>query len=184
MLRMKINDRKILKDLRKGDIKAFESLFHHFHPGLSLYAINLLKDSTIAEEVIQDVFYNIWKNRNEFWLKTNWQSYLYKAVYNNCMMEIRKVKKEIRTDENWMQKQEGNAPDPSGELEEVELSEAILKTLEIMPERTREIFNLSRFEGMKYKEIAKKLAISVKTVEANMSKALKTFRTSLKEYGY
>ena len=71
---MKINDRNILKQLRKGDIKSFESLFHKFHKGMRLYAISLLKNEVLAEEIVQDIFYNIWKNREEFYLKSKWQS--------------------------------------------------------------------------------------------------------------
>jgi len=181
---MKINDRNILKQLRKGDIKSFESLFHQFHKGMSLYSISLLKNEMLAEEVVQDVFYNIWKNRNEFNLNSNWQSYLYKSVYNNSMMQIRKNKKEIRVEDEYLANIEDMKPDPSIEMDLGELNKTIESTLKLLPERTRNIFKMSRFQGMKYNEIAIKLAISVKTVEANMGKALKAFRVSLRNYGY
>ena len=181
---MKTSDRKIMNQLRKGNIKSFEFLFHQFHPGLVLYAGSILKNSELAEEVVQDVFYNIWKNRREFRLTTSWKSYLFKSVYNNSLMEIRKMKREIPMDEEKFINENNISVDASGEIQKEELNEVIEKTLNSLPERTKEIFTLSRFEGLKYKEIALKLTISVKTVEANMARALKAFRISLKEHGY
>lgn len=181
---MKINDRNILKQLRKGDIKSFESLFHQFHQGMLLYAISLLKNEVVAEEIIQDVFYNIWKNRGEFNLKNNWQSYLYKSVYNNAMMYIRKHNKEILLGDNSLLNIVSETDDPSKEIEYKGLKKDVEITLKKLPEKTQNIFRMSRFEGMKYQEIANKLEISIKTVEANMGKALKAFRISLRNYDY
>lgn len=181
---MKKNDQYILKQLRKGDIKVFESLFHSFHPGMLLYSISILKNRSLAEEVVQDVFYNIWKNRNEFLIKTSWHSYLYKSVYNNSLMVLRKKDRSMRLEEDTLKNIPGNGIDPSEEIDFNVLNSAVKKTLEEMPERTRNIFSMSRNEGMKYKEIAKQLNISIKTVEANMGKALRAFRLSLKDYGY
>ncbi|MCF8378570.1 MAG: RNA polymerase sigma-70 factor [Bacteroidales bacterium] len=181
---MKLNDQYILKQIRKGDIKSFESLFHKFYPGMVLYSLSILKNKSESEEVVQDVFYNIWKNRNEFLLKTSWQSYLYKSVYNNSLMLLRKSNRKQLIEEDAIKNLEGSEKDPSEEIDLKLLNNAISKTLELLPERTREIFNMSRFEGMKYKEIALQLSISIKTVEANMAKALKAFRMSLKNYGY
>ncbi len=181
---MKLNDRNILKQLRKGDIKSFESLFHQFHQGMLLYAISILKNEATAEEIVQDVFYNIWKNRGEFNLKNTWQAYLYKAVYNNAIMYIRKHNKEILLGDNSLINIEGTTDDPSEKMEYKGLRKDVEITLKKLPERTQNIFSMSRFEGMKYQEIANKLEISIKTVEANMGRALKAFRVSLRNYDY
>lgn len=179
---MKINDQNILNQLRKGDINTFETLFHNYHPGMISYAHSILKNKDQAEEVVQDVFYNIWKNRDEFRLKTGWQNYLYKSVYNNSLMILRKSNREMKLEDDVLINLEGREKDPSTEFDLTELKRVISNTLEKLPIRTREIFNMSRYEGMKYKEIANHLSISVKTVEANMGKALKAFRSSLKNY--
>ena len=181
---MKKDDQYILKQLKRGDIKVFESLFYSFHPGMLLYSISILHDRSLAEEVVQDVFYNIWKNKNEFLIKTSWHSYLYKSVYNNSLMVLRKKDRVISLEEETIKNLAVNDSDPSEEIDFNVLNNAVTKTLESMPERTRRVFSMSRYEGMKYKEIASKLSISIKTVEANMGKALRAFRLSLKDYGY
>lgn len=179
---MILKEQQQLRKIRKGDIDSFEKLFHRFYPGLCSYGVSLVKKEEIAEEVVQDVFYNIWKNRDSLRINRSWQSYLYRAVYNNSMMYLRKTRREYLTDDGFNLDFQVNSPDPSQVMEYREVSEMVLKTLEELPERTREIFRMSRQEGLKYKEIALKLSISVKTVEANMGKALKALRTSLEKY--
>ena len=179
---MKIAEQRTLNRIRKGDIQAFEDLFHQFYPGMCSYAVSLTKKEFVAEEVVQDVFYNIWKNKNDLRITSSWQSYLYRAVFNNSMMYLRKAKREISLDERWAENQIQSTDNPSEELEAKELNAVILYTLQKLPERTREIFKMNRFEGLKYKEIAEKLSISLKTVEANMGKALKALKSSLEEF--
>jgi len=179
---MNLAEHRTLSKIRKGDIQAFESLFHQYYPGMCSYAESLIKKENIAEEIVQDVFYNIWKNKSTLRITSNIQSYLYRAVFNNSMMHLRKAKREMSLDEQWADTQVQSSDNPAEELEAKELNAIILYTLQKLPERTRQIFNMNRFEGLKYKEIADKLAISIKTVEANMGKALKALRTSLEEF--
>lgn len=181
---MKLRDKNILKNIRKGDINAFETLFHQFYPGMCLYAKSIVKKDNISEEIVQDVFYNIWKNRNNFTLTSGWHNYLYRAVYNNSLKYIRRSKREIRIEDPQMFDSNNKVLDPSEELNYSELTESINEVLDRLPERTRQIFRMNRFDGFTYKEIAEKLSISVKTVEANMGKALKIFRISLENLGY
>lgn len=179
---MNLAEHRTLSNIRKGDIRAFESLFHQYYSGMCSYADSLIKKDNVAEEIVQDVFYNIWKNRMDLRITSNWQSYLYRAVFNNSMMHLRKAKRELSLDERWADSRIRSADNPSEELDAKELNAVIQYTLQKLPERTRQIFNLNRFEGLKYKEIADKLSISIKTVEANMGKALKALRTSLEEF--
>ena len=179
---MKIAEQRTLNRIRRGDIKAFEELFHLYYPGMCSYAESLTKKEFIAEEVVQDVFYNIWKNKSELRITSSWQSYLYRAVFNNSMMYLRKAKREMSLDERWAESQVRASESPSDEMDAKELNAVILYTLQKLPDRTREIFKMNRFEGLKYKEIAEKLSISIKTVEANMGKALKALKSSLEEF--
>jgi RNA polymerase sigma-70 factor (ECF subfamily) len=179
---MIIKDQILLAQLRNGDVKVFENLFHRNYSGMCKYAVSILKKDELAEEVVQDVFYNIWKNRRELEIH-NLQSYLYRSVYNNSMMILRKHKREIRLDESWAESQKHPSASPVETLDRKEIDDLVVSTLDKLPERTREIFTLNRFEGLRYKEIAEKLSVSVKTVEANMGRALKALRTSLGEYG-
>jgi len=180
---MVLKEQQQLRKIRKGDLNSFEKLFYRFYPGMFSYAESLIKKEEIAEEVVQDVFYNIWKNRESLRITTSWQSYLYRSVYNNSMMYLRKRRRESLLDEAYLPEHPTGFPDPSEEMQYQEVTDLVSRTIEKLPARTREIFRLNRQEGFTYREIAEKLSISVKTVEANMGKALKALRSSLEKYG-
>lgn len=179
---MVLQEQHQLKKIQQGDINSFEKLFHRFYPGLCGYGESLVGQGEIAEEVVQDVFYNVWKNRESLRITKSWQSYLYRAVYNNSMMYLRRMRRENPSADWTASEAEMDAPDPSQLMQFNEMSELVSRTLEAMPDRTREIFLLNRQEGLKYREIADRLSISVKTVEANMGKALKALRNSMEKY--
>jgi len=179
---MVLKEQQQLRKIRKGDLDSFEKLFHQYYPGMCAYADSLLGKPEVAEEVVQDVFYNIWKNRDSLKITRSLQSYLYRSAYNNSMMYLRKMRREHFLDDGHTFDFEADSPDPSQVLQLNEVSELVSRTLEGLPERTREIFRLNRQEGLKYREIADRLSISVKTVEANMGKALKALRNSMEKY--
>ncbi|MDX9846874.1 MAG: RNA polymerase sigma-70 factor [Tenuifilaceae bacterium] len=170
------------RKIQQGNIKEFEKLFRKLYADLCHYAFKYLKDMDAAEEIVQDLFYSYWKNRGRIEVKTSLKSYLYQATKNRCLKSIEhnavkeKYSRELQV-ENLTE-----TPEASQEIETEELTEIIEKTLDQLPERCREIFVMSRFDGLKYAEIAEKLSVSVKTVEANMGKALKLFRLNLKQY--
>jgi len=180
---MILKEQQQLRKIRRGDIGSFEKLFFSFYPGLLKYAESLVRKSEIAEEIVQDVFYNVWKNRDSIRITHSWKSYLFRSIYNNSMMHLRKIRREHSLEEGLFPEIEGSSPNPFQELELNETSAMITDTVNSLPERTREIFLMNRQEGLKYREIAERLSISVKTVEANMGKALKALRSSLEKYG-
>ena len=162
------------------DEKYFEVLFKSHFSALCSFALKYINDLDSAKEITHDIFINLWEKRLTIDLNKSIKSYLYTSVYNRCMNHIRDNKKfrQVDTageafDENW---------DPSGKMGEAELDEKIHQTIDSLPVKCREIFLLNRFEELKYHEIAAKLEISVKTVEAQMSKALKILRENLAEY--
>ncbi len=179
---MVLKEQQQLRKIKKGDIQSFEKLFFSFYPGLLRYAETLIRKIEIAEEVVQDVFYNVWKNREAIRITQSWKSYLYRSVYNNSMMYLRKVRREVSLEEVLFPEKEGDSPDPFQQLEFQEVSAVVSDTIGRLPERTREIFLLNRQEGLKYREIAERLSISEKTVEANMGRALNALRNSMKKY--
>ncbi len=179
---MVLKEQQQLKRIQKGDIAAFEALFNRFYPGLCAYANSLVGMKEVAEEVVQDVFFNIWKNRESIRIRYSVQSYLYRSAYNHSMMHLRKMRREHFMEDVSKLEPEVDAPDPSQLIQLDEVSELIATTLENLPERTREIFRMNRQEGLKYREIAEKLSISEKTVEANMGRALKALRNSMEKY--
>ena len=135
-----------------------------------------------SKEIVHKVFISIWENRDDFDFEKPSKSYLFTSVYNRCMNHIRDQKKNITT--NKLEEAEnfqGNSVN-NDHLEAAELESRIWKIINQLPEKCKEIFILNRFEGKKYHEIAGQLDISVKTVETQMSKALKIFRDHLADY--
>ena len=179
---MILSEQYQLRKIRKGDIQAYEQLFYRFFDGMFRYASSIVKTGEVAEEIVQDVFYNLWKNRESLRIHSSWKSYLYRAVYNNSLMYLRKHRMESISQETGGSGLESGLPGPDQQLQLEEMTQVVSATLDNLPERTRQIFNMNRNEGMKYTEIAKELSISVKTVEAHMGKGLKALRSSIKKY--
>ncbi|MDD2196495.1 MAG: RNA polymerase sigma-70 factor [Bacteroidales bacterium] len=169
------------KRIQKGDVKEFEKLFHAFYTPLCNFAYGYTKDMDEAEEIVQQLFYNYWKNKENIKIKVSIKSYLYQATKNGCLKFIEHNKVKGRYS-NHVLSQNTEAESTQSKIEEGELAEIIEETINSLPHRSREVFMLSRFEGLKYAEIAKKLSISIKTVEANMGKALKLIRLNLARY--
>ena len=134
-----------------------------------------------CKEIVHNVFVLIWEKRGEFDFEKPAKSYLFTSVYNRCMNYIRDRKKFI--DDEVPESVLGQTGVINQDhLEAAELESHIWKAIRSLPEKCREIFILNRFEEKKYTEIAHQLNISVKTVEAQMTKALKTLRVHLKDY--
>jgi RNA polymerase sigma-70 factor, ECF subfamily len=168
--------------IQKGDIKEFESQFKKFYSPLCLFAFRYLKDMDSAEEIVQDLFYNYWKNKEKIEIRTSLKSYLYQATKNKCLKVIEHNAVKDRYASEMVSLGQSTTDSQPNNLETEELNTIIENTLNELPENCRKIFVMSRFEGMKYNEIASALSISIKTVEANMGKALKLFRTNLRQY--
>jgi len=160
------------------DEQKFENLFRTYFAALMAFSRKILGDEDDAREVVHQVFIKLWERRNEIDLSTSLKSYLFTAVNNRSLNLIRDRKKfsgeevpEAVTE--W---------DVSAELESMELEEKIRGAIGTLPERCRVIFELNRFDGLSYAEIAGRLEISVKTVENQMTKALKILREQLARY--
>lgn len=168
--------------IKNDDLVEFEKLFKSFYTPLCHYAYKFLKDMDVAEEIVQEFFYNYWKNRHTMDIQISIKSYMYRAIRNNSLKYIEHLKVVKKYEQNFIETNSSDAGIDSNELEVKELNDIIEATLNELPERCSQIFKLSRFEGLKYNEIAEKLSISIKTVEANMGKALQLFRKNLKQY--
>lgn len=160
--------------------QSFEELFRTYFKQLSYFAFGFVKDQDTAKEIVHDVFINLWNKRDTIDLNKSVKSYLYTSVHNRCLNSIRDNRKFNHMVE--IESASEHYHSDSDNLVAEEIQEKINKTLDSLPEKCREIFYLSRFEELRYNEIAERLSISVKTVEAQMSKALKIFRDSLREY--
>ena len=163
---------------RLGD-QAFERLFKTHFRGLHGYAYTILRDNHLAEEIVQTVFVKLYEKAGRIWIETSLESYLYRSVYNESLNHRKREK--IRSDYQSMAVRRVDEVSPVEEAGTYrELETRLQHALEELPERCRTIFQLSRFEGLKYREIADLLGLSVKTVENQMGKALRVLREKLK----
>lgn len=165
------------------DDSQFEVIFKDFFPRLSAFAFKYLKDIDSSKEIVHDVFVKFWEKRGGLDPDKPLKSYLFTAVHNRCLNYIRDNKKfdtnvEVGGEELGL----SAGHDQQKHMEAAELEGKINQILAGLPEKCRMVFQLSRFEGKKYKEIAEELDISQKTVETHMSKALKTLRAGLSDY--
>jgi RNA polymerase sigma-70 factor (ECF subfamily) len=176
-----IRDIEIIRRIRKGDVERFESLFRSSYVSLVRYAKTLIRDHDTAEEIVQDLFFRLWKDKEKLNIESSLNGYLFRSIHNMCLHHIEHNKVVKRHAEERSYGQSDNQESPSDILHYKELQARIAKILDKLPERCGRIFCMSRFEGLKYAEIADKLSISIKTVEANMGRALKEFRNELTE---
>lgn len=174
-------DTEIIGRIRQGDIGQFESLFRSSYVSLVRYAKTLIKDHDTAEEIVQDLFFRLWQDKEKLNIESSLNGYLFRSVHNKCLHFIEHNRVVDRYTEEMSHRQPEKQESPSDILQYRELQARIAKILERLPERCGQIFYMSRFEGLKYSEIAEKLSVSVKTVESNMGRALKEFRKELTE---
>ena len=158
---------------------TFEKVFKAYYQQLAAFAYQYVEDHATAEEIVQDVFTNVWSKSDQIEIRTAIKSYLYGAVRNACLNFIKHKKIQKRYEEHELRRSEGYETDF---MELDELQEEIEAGLAQLPEKCRRIFEMSRFEEKKYKEIADELGLSIKTVENQMGRALKVMRTALSRH--
>lgn len=165
----------------QGDEKAFEQLFKSLYKSLCSSANVFLNDPDEAEETVQNVFLALWEKREKMEINISVKAYLHTAVRNAALNKLKhsKVKAGYAKEQEYLA---SHAESPSVPILRNELNTEIYKAIESLPEQCRLVFKLSRFEELKYKEIAEQLGISVKTVENQMGKALRVLREKLKDY--
>jgi RNA polymerase sigma-70 factor (family 1) len=180
--KVQLNGEQYWQLISKGDKAAFEQVFRLHYQALCRYALPLIKDLDEAEEVVQHVFFNIWNKRAELQVSSSLKSYLYRAVHNDCLNKLKHGRIRTMYAEDYKKTHDGSFADASATLQAKELGRHIHEALDALPEQCGQVFRLSRFEQLKYSEIAERLGISVKTVENHMGKALKLMRERLKDY--
>ena len=162
--------------------KGYELLFNEHYSRMVSYAFNFLKEQEASEEIVQEVFYQLWIKRDETEIKTAISSYLYRAVRNRCINLIKHL--EIRENYKQYNSQEIEKADAefTDSLTVNELDSKIRRAIDNMPIQRKKIFLMSRYDEMTYKEIAVKMGLSKKTIENQMGKALQYLRDELKDY--
>ena len=164
-----------------GAAQEVEQLFKTHFKGLHAYACIILRDSHLAEEIVQEVFVKLCERASRINIETSLESYLYRSVYNESLNHQKHEKVKARYRTMMSRKQEIAAQEPaSGDYPALETR--LRFALSELPQQCRTVFLMSRFEELKYREIADRMGISVKTVENQMGKALKVLREKLAEF--
>jgi len=160
----------------------FQSIYSDYYPSLCVFAKTFLYDGDEAEEIVQGVILKLWEQKESIDGINSLKSYLYRAVRNTCLNFIKHQKLETKyKDSAWVElkKIESDFIDP---YQNTELEEHINSAIQELPDRCKEVFEMSRFDGFKNKEISERLDISIKAVEANITRALSTLRKKIAVY--
>lgn len=171
----------ILALFRSDDPATVKQLFHQYYPFLCQNIYRIVKDKAIAKDLAQDTFFKFWNKRNDLNIETSIKAYLRRMAINEGLYYLRKNKK-FKKEEVSVLAFVPADDNVEAQILHQELSAEVAAAIEELPTRCREIFKLSRFEELSYKEIAARLDISVKTVENQMGKALRVLRVALKQY--
>lgn len=175
-----------IHSLQKGEKKAYEAVYNEFFGVLYHLCLNYIHDARVSEEIVQDTFLKIWEIRETLNEQVNIRNFLYTITKNNCLNYLRNQKISLKHQENikYLEMQFNyEALEKLGNyLQFEELRNKIEEAVDMLPAEIRETFRLSRFEELSYREIADKQVISIKTVEARISKALRILRVELKDY--
>lgn len=178
---MEHNDNHYLLLIQQGDKSAFDTVYLNYFKRLHQYASNFIKNADDAEEIIQNVFCRLWEKRTQLDANGYLKSFLYRAVHNECLNYLKheNVRSTFKIHHNL---HAVNEQDLSKEILAHELAKQIHLAINELPNQCRTIFQMSRVEQLKYSQIADELNLSVKTVENQMGKALKTLRLKLIDF--
>ncbi len=157
-------------------------VFNAHYGALCGYANKYLDETEAAEEIVQEVFVKFWEKCESIAPNSSVKSYLYRSVHNTCLNYIKHLKVRDTYRQYVMVKMETESYNFFDDVEDSQLEQKIYSAIGDLPPQCRKIFKLSRFEGLKYQEIADHLGLSVKTIEVQMGKALKVLREKLRAY--
>ncbi len=178
LLLSRMEEQELIEKLKQGQIHAYEFLFNHHYDWLCNYIFQLSGDRDLSKDLVQDVMIKLWEKRKQINIKGSLKGYLFKACHNQFLQQLRKQKKQpdlldkIRWDTIYESYFEQKEDDTYLKSTMAKLEELIDK----LPPKCKEIFIMNKLERRKYREIAEDMGISIKTVENQMSKALRIIR--------
>jgi RNA polymerase sigma-70 factor, ECF subfamily len=179
----------IVAELKLGNEEALRAIYDQYNTLLVSFARYTIRNPLLAEDFVQDAFCSLWENREKLDHELPIQSYLYRIVHRRCVDYLRKLNSKAKYDlqAEWKLKELSLTQTPFeniiiSEISAEETQTIIQKTIQSLPEQTREIFQLSRYEQLKNIEIAERKGVSVKTIEYHIGKALQEFRNALKDF--
>jgi len=164
--------------IKNGDVVAFKELFYGYCQPLIRFALRFIREVDSAEDLVQEVFFKVWSNRQQLDPKLSIKSYLYTAVRNLALNQIRH-QQVIQKAHEKLQHSPYHPPTPEELLDANQIELAVMQTIDELPEKCRLIFTMSRFDNLTYAEIADILELSIKTIETQMGRALQHLRKKL-----
>ena len=173
------SDNKLLQEMQADNMLAFDILYKRYHKRLFHFANSILKSEADAENIVQEVFVRLWENRHKI---EKVRPFLFSVAYNTTISLIRKKIKDQKFIDHLKNLPESWEQPVNIDLEYQELREKVETIVSDLPDRQREVYLLSRKDGMSYAQIAEKLNISVNTVENHLVRALKVLRKELGNY--
>jgi len=177
-----IEEKEWLQSMKAGKESALQKIFKHYYKYLVVTGYNITGDNDKAKDLVQDVFFELWKKREQIEIQTSLKAYLRRAVVNRSLNYIKTQKRFDFGDENFDAQTPDKTFSAQKNLEAQDLKLAINTAIDSLPAKCKAIFILSRFEKLSHKEIAAKLDISTKTIENQITKALKIVRTAVEKY--
>lgn len=175
-------DVHILSLLASNNEKSIDLLFDKYYTYLCNVIYRVINDSDYAEDIVQEIFMDIWRKRETLNVQTSLRAYLRRAAVNRSLNHIRKQRMKFAEDENAVLAIESSSIDGQVTMEKNELEKRIHESIDALPPKCKLVFSMSRFENMSYQEIADALGISIKTVENQISKALRILRSAVQSY--
>ena len=168
-----------LAGVREGNAAAFEGVFRTYYRRLCGVVYAYVGSAESAEEIVQELFLKIWRQRESLEITDSLQGYLFRAARNEALNHLKHQRVELQWRGREQAADQRVAPSADDALAERELSRAIEAAIAALPERCRMVFTMSRRQGLSYAEIAESLGISVKTVEVHIGRALKSLRETV-----
>ncbi len=175
-------DKQLIERVRNGEEQAFEVLFKRYYKNLCVFALRYIPEEDVVEDLVQEMFFKLWDKRSNLFITTSLESYLYRSVHNLAINFLNHEKIKRGYKDKVIQGFKNKLYNDDIAYWEFGLEEVVRKNIEELPERRRKIFKMSRFEELKNHEIAEKLDVSIKTVEAQMTQAIRFLRDKLKDY--
>ncbi len=169
----------LLLKLKEGDEKAYEAIFHEYYALLTAFANKYLRDLDTSKEIAQNIFVKFYEKREIIEVSSSLKAYLFRMVHNDCISYIRK-KNYVDSQTIALENEQQNISDYQNFQEQTEEEYKLHKLIEQLPPKCKQIFKLSRFEEKKHHEIAAMLNLSPRTVEGQISRAMKFLKENYK----
>jgi RNA polymerase sigma-70 factor (ECF subfamily) len=178
---MLLQEKLLIRELQRGNAKAFELLYQQYHARLYNFCMSIIRNKQDAEGMVQEVFIAVWENRERLDENKSFSGFVFSIAKNKTLNRIKQnLSRKVYLE--YMQTENQDPDDIASDFESRELIEFLHKTIQELPEKSKEIFLLSRNEGLTYKQIASKLDISENVVDHEIRKSLKYIREKLVDF--